>query len=236
MTLKRYAPIVLMIAAIAAAYAFGVHRYLTLDALRDNRAALAGLVQSNYLLAALAYMAAYAIVVALSLPAGAVLTLAGGLLFGVPWGIVFTVIGATLGATLVFLVARSAFGDTLKSKAGPFLAKMADGFQKDSFNYLLFLRLVPVFPFWAVNLAPALFGMRLWPYVIATVIGIVPGTSVFSAFGAGLGDIFDRGAEVSVKSVLSPTLLAALVGLGALSLLPIVIRRFRGESAGTGKV
>jgi uncharacterized membrane protein YdjX (TVP38/TMEM64 family) len=236
MTLKRYAPIVLMIAAIAAAYAFGIHRYLTLDALRDNRAALAGFVQSNYALAALAYIGVYALAVALSLPAGAVLTLAGGLLFGVPWGIVFTVAGATIGAALVFLVARSAFGDALRSRAGPFLAKMADGFQKDSFNYLLFLRLVPVFPFWAVNLAPALFGMRLMPYVIATAIGIVPGTSVFSAFGAGLGDVFDRGGEVSLKSVLSPTLLAALVGLGALSLLPIVIRRLRGVSAGTGKV
>lgn len=231
MTLKRYAPIVLMVLAIATAYALGLHRYLTLESLRDNRAALAGFVQSNYLLAALAYLGIYAIVVALSLPAGAVLTLAGGLLFGVPWGIVLTVIGATLGASIVFLIARSAFGDILKSKAGPILAKMADGFQKESFNYLLFLRLVPAFPFWAVNLAPALFGMKLLPYVIATAIGIVPGTSVFSAFGAGLGDVFDRGGEVSLKSVLSPTLLAALVGLGALSLLPIVIRRFRRASA-----
>ena len=234
MMFKRYLPVAVLVVLVAAAYAFGLHRYLTLDALRDNRAALAAFVQSNYALAALAYMTLYIVVVALSLPAGAVLTLAGGLLFGVPWGIVFTVIGATLGATALFLIARTAFGDTLRARAGPFLAKMADGFSKDAFNYLLFLRLVPAFPFFAVNLAPALLGMKLWPYVVATAIGILPGTSVFSAFGAGLGEVFDRGGEVSLKSVLSPTLIAALVGMGLLSLLPIAIRRFRDGRAKPG--
>ena len=234
MTLKRFLPVAILLVCIGAAYALGLHRYLTLDALRDNRATLAAFVQSNYVGAALAYMAIYIVVVALSLPAGAVLTLAGGLLFGVPWGIVFTVIGATLGATALFLIARSAFGDTLRARAGPFLAKMADGFSKDAFNYLLFLRLVPAFPFFAVNLAPALLGMKLWPYIIATAIGILPGTSVFTAFGAGLGEVFDRGGEVSLKSVLSPTLIAALVGMGLLSLLPIAIRRFRDPGMRAG--
>ena len=112
MKLKRILPIIILLGCIAAAYALGLHKYLTLDALRDNRAALAAFVQSNYVLAALAYMALYIIVVALSLPAGAVMTLAGGLLFGVPWGILFTVIGATLGAAALFLIARSAFGDS----------------------------------------------------------------------------------------------------------------------------
>jgi uncharacterized membrane protein YdjX (TVP38/TMEM64 family) len=234
MSLKRYLPVAVLLVCIAAAYALGLHRYLTLDALRDNRAALAAFVQSHYALAALAYMAIYIVVVALSLPAGAVLTLAGGLLFGVPWGIVFTVTGATLGAAALFLIARSAFGDTLRARAGPFLAKMADGFSKDAFNYLLFLRLVPAFPFFAVNLAPALLGMKLQPYIIATAIGILPGTSVFTAFGAGLGEVFDRGGEVSLKSVLSPTLIAALAGMGLLSLLPIVIRRVRGAKTPAG--
>ena len=229
MNIKRLLPLVILLAAIAAAYALGLHRYLTLDALRDNRATLSAYVQQHYLIAALVYMALYTVVVALSLPAGAVLTLAGGLLFGIPWGIVFTVIGATTGATALFLIARSAFGDALKERAGPFLAKMADGFQKDQFNYLLFLRLVPAFPFWAVNLAPALLGMRLAPYVLATALGIIPGTTIFSLFGAGLGDIFDRGAEVSLKSVLNPTLVAALIGMGLLSLMPILIRRWQEQ-------
>ena len=227
MTFKRLLPILLLVACAAAAYALGLHKYLTLDALRDNRGALAAYVKEHYLLAALGYMGLYTVVVALSLPAGAVLTLAGGLLFGIPMGIVMTVVGATLGATAVFLIARSAAGDTLRAKAGPFLASMADGFRKDAFNYLLFLRLVPAFPFWAVNLAPALLGMKLVPYVIATAIGILPGTTVFSLFGAGLGDVFDKGGEVSLKSVLSPTLIGALVGLGLLALLPIALRRRR---------
>jgi uncharacterized membrane protein YdjX (TVP38/TMEM64 family) len=233
MTLKRVLPLVILLAAIAAAYALGLHKYLTLDALKENRAALTAFVKANYLLAALAYIGIYTVVVALSLPAGAVLTLAGGLLFGVPWGIVFTVVGATLGATALFLIARSAFGDALKTKAGPFLASMADGFSKDAFNYLLFLRLVPAFPFWAVNLAPALLGMKLVPYMIATAVGIIPGTSIFSLFGAGLGDVFDRGGEVSLKSVLNPTLVAALIGMGVLSLLPIAIRRWRERTPRT---
>jgi len=230
MTFKRWLPLIVLIAAVGGAYALGLHKYLTLDALRDNRAALSAYVAANSVTAGAIYVALYTIVVALSLPAGVVLTLAGGLLFGVPWGAILAIIGATIGATALFVIARSAFGDTLRDKAGPFLASMADGFSKDAFNYLLFLRLVPAFPFWVVNLAPALLGMKLTPYVIATAIGIIPGTTIFSLFGAGLGAVFDRGEEVSLKSVLNPTLLAALVGMGLLSLLPIAIRRWRERS------
>ena len=231
MTLKRWLPLVILVVVAGAAYAFGLHKYLTLDALRENRVALAAYVSAHKLTAALAYMALYIAVVALSLPAGVVLTLAGGLLFGAALGTGLTVVGATLGATALFLIARSAFGDTLRAKAGPFLAKMADGFEKDAFNYLLALRLVPAFPFWAVNLAPALLGMKLTPYVIATAIGIVPGTAIFSLFGAGLGEVFDRGEQVSLSSVLNPTLIAALIGMGVLSLVPIALRRWRERAA-----
>lgn len=227
MTLRRWLPVLVLVAVAAAAYALGLQKYLTLDALRDNRATLSAYVAAHSVTAALAYMGLYIAVVALSLPAGVVLTLSGGLLFGAALGTVLTVIGATLGATALFVIARSAFGDTLRAKAGPFLAKMADGFAKDAFNYLLFLRLVPAFPFWAVNLAPALLGMQLVPYVVATAIGIIPGTAIFSLFGAGLGAVFERGEEVSLKSVLNPTLVAALIGMGLLSLLPILMRRWR---------
>ncbi|MEQ1697480.1 MAG: VTT domain-containing protein [Hyphomicrobiaceae bacterium] len=227
MTYKRWLPLIVLITAVGGAYALGLHKYLTLDALRDNRAALSAYVAANSVTAAAAYVALYTVVVALSLPVGVVLTLAGGLLFGVPWGAILAITGATIGATALFVIARSAFGDTLRDKAGPFLASMADGFSKDAFNYLLFLRLVPAFPFWVVNLAPALLGMKLTPFVIATAIGIIPGTTIFSLFGAGLGAVFERGEEVSLKAVLNPTLIAALVGMGVLSLLPIAIRRWR---------
>jgi uncharacterized membrane protein YdjX (TVP38/TMEM64 family) len=231
MTWKRVLPLAVLVILIGAAFAFRIDRYLTLDTLRDNRAALLAFVEANGLLAAGAFVLAYAAVVALSVPCAAIMTLAGGFLFGIPLGASLTVIGATLGATLLFLIARSAAGDFLRQRAGPFLARMSQGFGKDAFNYLLFLRLVPAFPFWAVNLAPALLGMRLIPFVIATALGIIPGTVVYTAFGASLGHVFDAGGEVDLKAVFSPTLIAALIGLGLLALLPVVLKRFWEQRA-----
>jgi uncharacterized membrane protein YdjX (TVP38/TMEM64 family) len=235
MTFKRLLPLLILIALLGAAFAFRLDRYLTLDALRDNRVALLDLVARSGIWAGVIYVLAYAGAVALSLPGAVILTLAGGFLFGTAIGATLTVVGATVGATILFLVARSAVGDALRQRAGPFLARMSEGFSRNAFNYLLFLRLVPAFPFWAVNLAPALLGMRLLPYVIATFIGIIPATVIFSAFGASLGAVFDAGGDVNLKDVLSPTLLGALVALGLLSLLPVVIKsraRQQGESVG----
>jgi uncharacterized membrane protein YdjX (TVP38/TMEM64 family) len=227
MNLKRLLPLAILVILVGAAFAAGLDRYLTFDALRDNRAILLDLVERHWLIASLGFVLAYTAVVALSLPGATIMTLAGGFLFGIAIGSTLTVIGATLGATALFLIARTALGDVLRKKAGPFLARMADGFNKDAFNYLLFLRLVPVFPFWVVNLVPALLGMRLIPFVGATGLGIIPATIVFSAFGAGLGNVFDAGKEVDLKSVLNPTLIAALFGLGLLALLPVVVKRIR---------
>lgn len=232
MNIKQLLPVGALVALIVAAFVFHLDRYLTLDFLRQNRAQLSAYVAEHGLAAGLGYVIAYAGVVALSLPGAAIMTLAGGFLFGVLVGATLTVIGATLGATLLFLVARSAVGDSLRERAGPFLARMAEGFSKNAFSYLLFLRLVPAFPFWAVNLAAALLGMRLAPFVVATGLGIIPGTIVYSAFGAGLGQIFDTGGEVNLKSVFSPTLIAALVGLGLLSLVPVLLRWLREKRTG----
>lgn len=225
--MKRLIPVIALVALIGIAFAFRVDRYLTLDALRDNRAALLAFVADHRLAAAVGFASAYTAVVALSLPGATIMTLAGGFLFGTVVGASLTVVGATAGAVLLFVIARSAVGDLLRQRAGPFLARMANGFSKDAFNYLLFLRLVPAFPFWAVNLAPALLGMRLLPFAAATALGIIPGTTVYSAFGASLGRVFDAGGEVRLKDVFSPPLIAALVGLGVLSLLPILLRRWR---------
>lgn len=184
-------------------------------------------VEKHWFIASLGFVILYTVVVALSLPGASIMTLAGGFLFGVATGSLLTVIGATLGATALFLIARTALGDVLRRRAGPLLARMADGFGKNAFSYLLFLRLVPVFPFWAVNLVPALLGMRLVPFVVATGLGIIPGTIVFAAFGAGLGSVFDAGSELNLKDALSPTLIAALIGLGVLALVPVVVKRIR---------
>ena len=208
MNVKRLLPVVALAVLIVAAFAFHLDRYLSLDFLRQNRAQLSAYVAEHGLAASLGYVTAYVGVVALSLPGAAIMTLAGGFLFGVLVGATLTVIGATLGATLLFLVARSAVGDSLRERAGPFLARMAEGFSMNAFSYLLFLRLVPAFPFWAVNLAAALLGMRLAPFVVATGLGIIPATVVYSAFGAGLGQVFDTGGEaVSYTHLTLPTIL-----------------------------
>lgn len=231
MSLRRVLPLLILITLIGAAFALDLGRYLTLDALRDNRVALLKTVELYGAWAAIGFSLSYAAIVALSLPGATIMTLAGGFLFGVPLGASLTVIGATLGATVLFLIARSTIGDALRARAGPFLSRMAEGFSRNAFNYLLFLRLVPAFPFWAVNLAPALFGMNLLPYVIGTAIGIIPGTVVFTAFGASLGNVFDAGGDVHLKDVLSPTLAAALVGLGLLALLPIFFKKGAGKAS-----
>jgi uncharacterized membrane protein YdjX (TVP38/TMEM64 family) len=225
--LKRWLPLVILSGVFAAVFAFGLDHYLSLDVLRDNRAALLAIVEDHPLATAAGFVLAYAGVVALSLPGATVMTLAGGFLFGTWLGTSLNVLSATMGSALLFLIARSAVGDALRKRAGPFLNRMEEGFRRNAFNYLLFLRLVPAFPFWAVNLAPALLGMRLTSFVAATMIGIIPGTIVYTAFGAGLGQIFDAGAEVNLKDVFSPTLIASLIGLGMLALLPIAMRRFR---------
>jgi uncharacterized membrane protein YdjX (TVP38/TMEM64 family) len=176
-------------------------------------------VRDNPLLAGAGYMLVYVLVVAFSLPGGAVMTLSGGFLFGTWIGAGLTVVGATIGACALFLLARHALAETLAAKAGPLLGKVRDGLQRDGFLYLLSMRLLPIVPFWLANLAPALAGMRLLPYAGATLLGIIPGTLVFSGIGAGLGAVFDAGGRPNLSLIFSPGILLPLVGLAALSLL-----------------
>ena len=225
---RRFAPLLLLLAALGLVVALGGHRLIGLEALRDNYAALRAFTDANPLLAALAYMAIYIFAVAISLPTAGFLSIAGGLLFGTWLGGTLTVAAATIGATIVFLVARSAFGASLAAKAGPTLDRLRDGFNADSFNYLLALRLVPAFPFWLVNIAAALLGMRLAPYVLGTAIGIVPGTFVYCSVGAGAGAAIAAGGEVPLQGLLiQPEILLPILGLVALSLLPVAIKRWK---------
>lgn len=175
--------------------------------------------------AALVYMLIYAVAIAFSLPGGAVLTITGGFLFGSIWGTVCVVIAATAGAAAVFLIAKTAFGDALRGKAGPALQKMQEGFQEGALSYLLVLRLVPLFPFFLVNLVPAFLGVSLRVYVAGTFIGIIPGTFVFATVGAGLGSVFGRGMAFSAAGILTPQIITALVGLAVLALIPVVYKK-----------
>jgi uncharacterized membrane protein YdjX (TVP38/TMEM64 family) len=252
--LKRLWPLILLIAATGLVFAMGWQRYLTLQALAENREALRGVIADNMFLSLLAFMAIYAVSVALSLPGGAVLTIAGGFLFGWLVGGIASVIAATLGACAVFLIARSALSDLLAAKAGPWLSRFREGFQEDAFNYLLFLRLVPVFPFWLVNLAPGLLGVGFATYFVTTLVGIIPGTFAFALAGEGLDSIIaaqqsshqsclaKMGAEgekscpyaLDPGALLTPQLITALVALGIVALIPVAVKWYRRAARGRG--
>jgi uncharacterized membrane protein YdjX (TVP38/TMEM64 family) len=249
--LKRLWPLLLLLAGAGLVVAMGWHRYLTLEELVLRREALRAAITGHPLLAMLVFVAVYAGTVALSLPGGAVLTLAGGFLFGWFWGGLASIVAATIGAVVVFLIARTALGEPLAARAGPWLERLRQGFQEDAFNYLLFLRLVPIFPFWLINLAPALLGVSLSTYALATLIGIVPGSFAYSIAGKGLDSLIlaQQAAHQSClakmgpdaeklcpfvlepKALLTPGLLAGFVALGLVALIPIAVKRFKRRAA-----
>ena len=188
-TWRRYLPLVVLAAVMALVFGMGWHKYISLEKVLSHREALQAAVNENRYLAVLAYVALYAAVVALSLPVALLLTLTGGLLFGWFVGGLASVAGATIGATAIFLIARTSLGEPLARRAGPKLAKVRAGFEANAMSYLLLLRLVPVLPFWLVNLAPALLGVPLKTYVIATFIGIIPATFAYASAGASIDSV-----------------------------------------------
>ena len=228
---KRLLPLAILGGGIAAFFVFGLNKYLSFDQLRAHRGELMTFVAGMPIKAVLIFMAAYALSTAFSLPGGAVLTLTGGFLFGIWEGTGAVVIGATIGATALFLVARSALGNVLRAKAGPWLAKLEDGFKEDALSYLMVLRLIPAVPFFVVNLVPAFLGVSLRSFVLATFFGIIPGSFVFASIGAGLGSIFDRMQEFSLMGALTPEVVTALVGLAVLSFIPVVYKRIKARRA-----
>ena len=189
------------------------------------------LVAENGVLAVIGFGLIYAVVVAFSLPGGAIMTLTAGFLFGTIGGGLIVVVGATLGATGLFLIARTALGDVLRAKAGPFLARMEEGFRENALSYLLVLRLIPLFPFWLVNLVPAFLGVSTTHYVIGTFFGIIPGTFVFASVGNGLGALLDAGEDPNLGVIFQPEVLGSLVALALLSLLPVLYKRHQAKKS-----
>lgn len=203
----------------------GFGELISLETLRTNRGALVAWVDANSFLASIAYVLVYICVVAFSVPGAVFLTLSGGFLFGAFTGTTLTSIGATVGATVVFLFAQTLFGRGAIDRLKVQYPNLIDGISKNAWSYLLVLRFVPIFPFFLVNLIAALVGVRLSTYVVTTFIGILPGTAVFSLAGAGLGSVLDQGHAFSVSSVMTPSVISALIGLAALSLAAIPIRK-----------
>jgi uncharacterized membrane protein YdjX (TVP38/TMEM64 family) len=246
--LRRYGPVLVIAGAMVVVFVMGWHREVTLDNIVLARNRFQHVLAAHKGLALLIYCVSYICMTALSLPGGLVLTVAGGLLFGCWLGGVAAVISATAGATLLFLVARGALGETFVARAGPWLAKLRDGFRADAMSYLLFLRLVPAFPFWLVNIAAAILGVPLKTYVIATFLGIIPATFAFAAAGAGLESVIAaalaehaqcvarKGADactlgIHARSLVTKELVLALVLLGIVALIPVALRKWRNTHA-----
>lgn len=244
--IRRWAPLGVLLAALVTAYATGLHEYLSLTTIAENRDGLIGFVESNYILAIVGFAVVYSASVALSLPGASLLTILGGFLFGWLIGGAVTVLAATAGAVIIFIVAQTSLGDALADKAGPWMSKFRSGFREDAFSYMLFLRLVPVFPFWLVNIAPAVAGVPLGVYAITTLVGIIPGTFAFSVLGSGLDSIIEaqkkaheaciaeKGAEhcsfsLDTGALITPELLAAFAALGAVALIPVIIKKVRAR-------
>lgn len=235
----------LAIIALGAGYAcfMGWHRLISFDTLVSERDALGVAVAAHPVASLMAYLGIYTGVVGLGLPGGALLTLAGGLLFGVMTGSAASLVGATAGSTIIFLVTRTAFGCGLARDAGALAARLSEGFRRDAFHYLLVLRLIPLFPFYLVNIVPALCNVRLRTFLLATMLGMIPGTLAFAVVGAGLDDVVRQQAtlvaacralgrgdchpELGFASVLTPRLIVGLMALAVLTLLPVLVRWWR---------
>ncbi|MEP4380101.1 MAG: VTT domain-containing protein [Alphaproteobacteria bacterium] len=226
---RRILPIAVLIAGFVAFFALDLDRFVSLQALKENRETLRMLVSENGIVAIVAFAAIYAAVIAFSLPGGAIMTLTGGFLFGAFGGGLIVVVAATLGATALFLIARTALGDVLRAKAGPFVSKMEGGFRENALSYLLVLRLIPLFPFWLVNLVPAFLGVSTTTYVIGTFVGIIPGTFVYASVGNGLGALIDAGQDPDLGIIFRPEILGPLIGLAVLALLPVIYKRVQAR-------
>jgi len=228
-TLRRLLPVAILLAGLAIFLLLGFERYVSFDMLARHKATLTAWVAAHRLLAGLVFVLAYALMVAFSLPVAVVATPVGGFLFGTWVGAGLSVIAATLGSVAVFLAARYAVRDLFRARAGATLGRLEEGFRNNDFSYLLFLRLVPVFPFWLINIVPALLGMRLRRYALATMLGIVPASIVYASVGSGLGAVLKRGEQPDLGIIFEWHILLPLLGLAALALLPVVVARLRRQ-------
>lgn len=221
MRLKRWLPFIILLAAICAAWLSGVHEYISLATIQAHKLEILAWTNEHFLLALILGFIIYVAATALSLPFATLLTLLAGFLFGRWTGTLLVVCAATAGAIIIFLVARSSMGKSLRERAGPFYQKVERHMREDAAGYILFLRLVPVFPFVLVNILPALFNVRLSTYAWTTFFGIMPGTFVYVNFGEALGDIN------TASGLLSGEMLLAFTLLGIMALLPTLYKKLK---------
>jgi uncharacterized membrane protein YdjX (TVP38/TMEM64 family) len=227
---RRLWPVALIALAALAFFLSGAYRYLSFEALKQHYTELGAFVRQHYYAALALFALAYILVTTLSLPGATLMSVLGGFLFGTLVGVGAVVVAATIGATLVFLAARTAFRDFFQTRAGGFMKKMEAGFNENAFSYLLLLRLIPLFPFFIVNVAPAFSRIRLTTFVAATFIGIIPGVFAFVSAGSGLGAVLERGGEIKLTGLLTqPEILTPIAALSLLALLPVIYRAVRNK-------
>ncbi|MEM8536356.1 MAG: VTT domain-containing protein [Pseudomonadota bacterium] len=222
----------LTIIVVAVLGAIFLRDYLSFQALADNREALIGFRDDNYLLTVIVFIMAYFVIVAFSLPGATIATLTGGFLFATFPGALFNIIAATLGAIGIFMAARWGLGEKLAAKmesSDGAVKKIKEGIDNNQWEMLFLIRLVPAVPFFVANLVPALVGVPLFRFAISTFIGIIPGTVVYTSVGAGLGEVFARGETPNLGIIFEPAILLPIIGLCALAALPIVIKAVRGK-------
>lgn len=210
---RHLIPLGILITATLIAYYLGVTDYFTYQQLKEHHHQLRVFVSNHPFSAPLAFMGAYILIAALSLPVGLYLTLLAGFLFEQPYSTIYVVIGQALGGSIIFLAARTALREFLRRKVRPFLNKMEKGFHENATSYMLFLRLVPIFPFWLVNLAPAFFGISFFTFLWTTVVGVIPATFMFTQFGTGLGSILETEQDFSWRALLNTDVLIAIGAL-----------------------
>lgn len=239
--LKKWGALGLIACLLAGGYFAGIFDHFGLSSFIKNKQEVGDFVEANFLLAGFGFILIYAALVAISFPGASFLTIASGFFFGGIIGGAFAVTGATIGAVIIFIIAKTSFGEFLKAKAGPFVNKMVEGFKEDSFQYLLTLRLVPVFPFWVLNIVPALLDMKVKPYALATFLGIIPGTFTYAYIGTGMNSVIADITEkqpgcaeagtcsVHLGSLVTTEILIAISMLGIVSILPVIIKKIRGK-------
>ena len=228
---SKLAPLLVVLAGLALIFATGLNRYLSLEMLEAKRVQLQAMVRLHPVLSVLTYAGVYVAVVAFSLPGAMIMTMTGGFLFGPFLGSAAAVIGASTGAVLMFLVARTALGDILRrrAQAGGMVEKIQQGIRENAVSYMLVMRLVPAIPFWLVNIAAGCVRIPLRTYVAATVVGIIPSTLIYSSIGSGLGHVFDRGETPDLKLLFDPRIYLPLFGLAFLSIAPLLVHGWRAR-------
>lgn len=229
--IARRIPLVTII-VVAVLGAFFLRDYLTFDTLKENREALLAFRDANFVLTVLAFIVAYILIVAFSLPGATIATLTGGFLFATFPGALFNILAATIGATAIFMAARWGLGEKLSAKmdsSGGSVKKIKSAIDDNQWEALFLIRLVPAVPFFMANLIPALVGVPLFRFAITTFFGIIPGAVVYTSVGAGLGEVFARGETPNLGIIFEPAILLPILGLSALAALPILLKALRGK-------